>query len=189
MYCEDVLIVMLKTSFQPIHDGIKVRPIRQTDVISFEGFNKALGDAITLRALQWRRDRLQTQGASKGLCITRDVERPMIRKPLHFMVGSLTRTKLILSSLHHQISNKIGVDPFVGSHPAHDLSVTAVQGKRDQNLFTVITPDFEAVRAPTSVTLIDSGRTFMLTRVHRPVAIAIKQKVVVSHHAINPFGG
>jgi hypothetical protein len=76
---------MLEPNIQPIHNGSRVRPIGQTDVISFEGFNKALSHAITLRALHWRRNRLQTQGASKGSCITRDVARPIIKKatPLH----------------------------------------------------------------------------------------------------------
>ncbi len=104
------------------------------------------------------------------------------------MRRSLTSAKPIFNSLHHQISNKISVDPFGRSHPAHDLSVTAVQGKCDTNLFTVITPDFEAVRAPTSIALIDSDRTFMLSRLHRPAVMSIKQQVVISHNAINPFG-
>jgi hypothetical protein len=42
--------------------------------------------------------------------------------------------------MHHQISNKISVDPFGRSRPAHDFSITAVQGKRDANLFTVAHP-------------------------------------------------
>jgi hypothetical protein len=169
------LIVMLEPSFQPIHDGSRVRPAGQSDVVALEGFNKALGHPIALGTLHWRRNRLQTQGASKGSCITREVARPIIRKPLHFMGSSLTRTKPIFNSLHHQISNKISVDPFGRGHPTHNLSVTAIQGKRDTNLFSVITPDFEAVRAPTSIALIDSDRTFMLSRIHRPAAMSIKQ--------------
>ncbi len=70
----------------------------------------------------------------------------------------------------------------------HDLSVTAVQGKRDTNFFTVITPNFKAVRAPTDVAVIDHYRALMLSRVYRPAVVAIEQQVVVSHHAINPFG-
>jgi hypothetical protein len=120
-------------------------------------------------------------------CITRDVARPIIRKPLHFMGSSLIRTKLILNSLHHRISNKISVDPFGSGHTAHDLSITAIQCNRDPNLFTIITPNLEASRAPTSITLIDSDPTFMLSRVHRPAAMAIKQQVVVSHYAMNPI--
>jgi len=179
---------MLEPNFQPIHNGSRVRPIGQSNVISFEGFNKALSHAITLRALHWRRNRLQTQGSSKGSCITRDLARSIIRKPLHLVGRSLTGTKPIFNSLHHQISYKISVYSLGRSHPAHDFSVTTIQGKRDPNLFTVITPNFEAVRAPTDIALVDCDRTFMLSRIHRPTAMAIKQQVVVSHYAINPFG-
>jgi hypothetical protein len=182
------LIVMLKPSFQPIHDGSRVRSVGQSDVVAFEGFNKAFGHPITLRALHRSRDWFKSQGSGKGTSIARDVARPVIREPLHFVGRSLIGAKPIFNSLHHQISNKISVDPFGRGHPTHNLSVTAVQGKRDPNLFTVITPDFEGVRAPTSIALIDSDRTFMLSRVHWPAAMAIKQQVVVSHHAINPFG-
>lgn len=104
------------------------------------------------------------------------------------MGRSLTRIKPLFNSLHHQISNKISVDPFGCGHPAHDLSVTEIQGKCDPHFFTVIAPNFEAVRAPTDIALIDSDRPLMLSRVHRPTTLAIKQQVVVSHDAINPFG-
>jgi hypothetical protein len=71
------LIVMLEPNFQLIHNSSRVRPIVQPNEVTFEDFKKALGNAITLRALNWRRNRLQTQGASKGSCITRDVARPI----------------------------------------------------------------------------------------------------------------
>jgi hypothetical protein len=182
-----LLIVMLEPNFQPIHDGSRVRPVGQTDVISFEGFNKALSHTVTLRALDRRRNWLKAQGARKGSCITRDVARSIIRKPLYFMGSSLTRTKPIFNSLHHQVSNKIGVDSFGRRYPPHYFPVTTVQGKRDTNLFSVIAPNFKAVRAPTSIALIDSDRPFIFSRVHRPAAMAIKQQVMVFHHAINPF--
>jgi hypothetical protein len=35
------LIVMLKPSFQPIHNCLRVRSVGQSDVVAFEGFNKA----------------------------------------------------------------------------------------------------------------------------------------------------
>lgn len=138
---------MFKPSFQPIHDGNGVRPVGQPNVVAFEGFNKALGHPIALGALHRSRDWFKSQGTGKGTSIARDVTRPVISKPLRFMRCGLTSAKAIFNSLHHQISSKISVDPFGCSHPAHDLSVTAVQGKRDTNLLTVITPDFEAVRA------------------------------------------
>ncbi len=177
---------MVKPSFQPIHDGSRVGPVGQSDVVAFEGFNKAFGHAITLGALHRSRDWFKSQGSGKGTSIARDITRPIIRKPLHFVGRSLTSAKQIFNSLHHQISNKISVDPFGRSHPAHDFSVTAVQGKRDANLFTVITPDFEPVRAPTSIALIDSDRPLMLSRAHWPAAMSIKQQVVISHDAMNP---
>ncbi len=117
---------MREPNFQLIHNGSRVRPVGQTDVITFEGFNKALGHAITFRALHWRRDRLQIQDVSKGSFITRDVARPIIRKPLYFVGLSPTRTKPVFNSLHHQISNKISVDLFARGYPAHYLSVSAI---------------------------------------------------------------
>ena len=36
--------------------------------------------------------------------------------------------------------------------------------------------------------MIDCDRALMLSRVHRPAAVAIEQQVMVSHYAINPFG-
>ena len=182
------LIVMLKPSFQPIHDSSRVRPVGQSDVVAFEGFNKALGHPIALGALHRSRDWFKSQGSGKGPSIARDVARPVVREPLHFVGRSLTSAEPIFNSLHHQISNKIRVDPFGRRHPAHDLSVAAVQGKRDTNLFTVITPNFKAVRTPTDVAVIDRDRALMLSRVHRPAAVAIEQQVMVSHYAINPFG-
>lgn len=179
---------MLKPSFQPIHDGSRVRPVGQSDVVAFEGFNKALDHAIALSALPGSSDRFKPQGPSKGTRSACDVTRPIISNLLHLVGCNLTRAKPIFNSLHHQISNKISVNPFGRSHPAHDFSVTAVQGKRDANLFTVITPNFKAVRAPTDVALIDRDRALMLSRVHRPAAVAIEQQVMVSHYAINPFG-
>jgi hypothetical protein len=97
-------------------------------------------------------------------------------------VGSnLTGTKPIFNSLHHQISNKISLYSLGRSHPAHDFSVTAFQGKRDTNLFPLITPNFDAPRALTGIALISSDRTFMLSRVHRHAAMSIKQQVVLYH--------
>lgn len=174
------MIVMVKPSFQPIHDGSRVGPVGQSDVVAFEGFNKAFGHPIALEALHRSRDWFKSQGSGKGTSIARDITRPIISKPLHFVGRSLTSAKPIFNSLHHQISNKISVDPFGRSHPAHDFSVTAVQGKRDANLFTVITPNFKAVRAPTDVAVIDRYRALMLSRVYRPVAVAIEQQIVVS---------
>jgi hypothetical protein len=89
--------------------------------------------------------------------------------------------------LHHQISNKIRLDPFC-SHLTHDFSVRAVKGKRDANLLTVITPNFKAIRTPTDVTFVNRDRALMLSRIYRPAAVAIGQQVVIPHYAINPFG-
>ena len=179
---------MVKPSFQPIHDGSRVGSVGQSDVVAFEGFNKAFGHPIALGALHRSRDWFKPQGPSKGTRSACDVTRPIIRKPLHFVGCSLTSAKPIFNSLHHQISNKISVDLLGRSHLTHDFSVTAVQGKRDANFFTVITPNFKAVRTPTDVALVNRDRALMLSRVHRPAAVAIEQQVMVSHYAINPFG-
>ena len=179
---------MVKPSFQPIHDGSRVGSVGQSDVVAFEGFNKAFGHPIALGALHRSRDWFKPQGPSKGTSIARDITRPIIRKPLHFVGCSLTSAKPIFNSLHHQISNKISVDPFGRSHPAHDFSITAVEGKRNTNLFTVITPNFKAVRTPTDVAAIDRDRALMFSGVYRPAAVSIEQQVMVSHYAINPFG-
>ncbi len=156
---------MVKPSFQPIHDGSRVGPVGQSDVVAFEGFNKTFGHPIALGALHRSRDWFKSQDPSKGTSITRDITRPIIRKSRHFAGRSLTSAKPIFNSLHHQISNKISVDPFGRSHPAHDFSVTAVQGKRDANFVTVITPNFKAVKAPSDVAVINRNRALMLSRV------------------------
>ena len=107
---------MLKPSFQPIHDGSRVRSVGQSDVVALEGFNKALGHPVALGALHRSRDWFKSQGSGKGSSITCDVARPVIREPLHFVGRSLPSAKPIFNSLHHQISNKISVDPFGRSH-------------------------------------------------------------------------
>jgi hypothetical protein len=89
--------------------------------------------------------------------------------------------------LHHQVFNKISVDPFGRGFPADDLSVKATKGRRDRSLFTVIAPNLKTVSAPTGVALIDRDRALMFSRVHRPTAVAIKQQVVVFFYAITPF--
>jgi hypothetical protein len=179
---------MRTPSFQPILDGSRVRSVCQWDEVAFEGFNKALGYAIALGALHWSRYWFKSQDPSKGSSTTRDVARPIIRKPLHFVGLSLTSVKPIFNSLHHQISNKISVNPFSRSHPTRDLLVTAIQGKRDTNLFTVITPNFKAVRTPTDVTLIDRYRALMPSRIYRPAVVTIEQQVMVSRYAISLLG-
>ena len=45
------LIVILKPRFQPLHDGSRVRPVGQSDLVAFEGFNKAFGHPIAFGAL------------------------------------------------------------------------------------------------------------------------------------------
>ncbi len=67
---------MLKPSFQPIHDGSRVRPVGQLDVVAFEGFNKALGHPVALGALHRSRDWFKAQGSGKGSSITCDIARP-----------------------------------------------------------------------------------------------------------------
>ena len=114
--------------------------------------------------------------------------RTVIREPLHFVRRSLTSAKPIFHSPHHQISNKVSVDPFDPSHLAHDLSFTAVQGKCDTNLFTLITFNFKAVKTPTDVTLLNRDCVLTFSGVHRPATVAIEQQVVASHRAISPFG-
>jgi hypothetical protein len=42
------LIVMVKPIFQPIHDGSRLWPVGQSDVVAFEGFNQAFGQTIAL---------------------------------------------------------------------------------------------------------------------------------------------
>ena len=80
---------MLKPSFQPIHDGSRVMPVGQSDVVAFEGFNKALGHSVALGALHRSRDWFKSQGPSEGTSIARDIARPIVREPLHFVGCSL----------------------------------------------------------------------------------------------------
>ncbi len=44
---------MLEPNLPPIHNGSGVRPIGQPNVVKFEGFNKAVCHANTVRALHW----------------------------------------------------------------------------------------------------------------------------------------
>ena len=117
---------------------------------------------------------------TKGSGITRDVARLCIRKPLHFMSHSLTNTKPIFNNLHHQVSNKIFVDPFGRSHPAHYLPVTIVFGECHTNLFTVFPLNFRAVRTIAGITLIDGDLPPMFSRVCTPTTLTIKKQVVIS---------
>ena len=98
---------MLEQNFQLIHNGSPVRSVRQSDIISFVGFNKALGYAIALRGVHRRCNWPQIQGPSKGSYFTRVVTRPITRKRLHFMGISLTGSKLISNSLHHNSPTRL----------------------------------------------------------------------------------
>ena len=128
---------MLKPSFQPIHDGSRVGPAGQSDVVAFEGFNKALGHPIALGALYRSRDWFKYQGPSKGneycsRCNKTRYQKATPRKPLHFVGSSPTSAKPIFNSLHHQISNKIRRLPFLSNKAKIETSVPI--GVRDEEV-------------------------------------------------------
>lgn len=70
-------------------------------------------------------------GIGQKLAYCCNVARAIVRQQLHFVERLLASTKPRLHRLHHQISNKIGIDPFGRRHPTDDFLVRTVQHRRE----------------------------------------------------------
>ncbi len=76
--------------------------------------------------------------------------------------------------------------PTGGGLPTNDLEVTTIQHKRYSQCRPVIATEFEAVRTPARIALLDRYTTIVASIVSscsRPA----QQKLILSHDAINPL--
>lgn len=62
----------------------------------------------------------------------------------------------MLDSHDHEVTNVFALDAFGGGGIAYGLAVAAVEREGDPDLVAIVTSDFEAVRAPSQVRLIDA---------------------------------
>ena len=178
---------MLKPHLQFTHYSSRGRPIGQTCIVTFECLHKALGHAVALGAFNRRSHGFEPQLFCEGSRFNGGVTRTIVRQPFNGSLRRTARAKPIFHCLHHQISNQASVNAFGGCNPAHDLAVTAIQGKSHANFLTVVTSQFKPVRTPAGVTGLNSHFAVVPTRIPRLIAMPKQQQIVFSHHAVNTF--
>lgn len=156
--------MILKPQLQITHDGLRVRSIGQTSIVTFECLHKALSHAVAFRAFNRRSDRFEPQLLCKVSRFNGGVARSIVRELFNGILRRTARAKAIFHCLHHQISNKASVNAFGGCNQAHDLALTAIQSKSHANLLTVVISQLEPIRTPLGVAGRNSALAVVPTR-------------------------
>lgn len=121
-----VFVVVQEPSGDLPECGDRIRKRVHANIVSLEGFDEALGDAIRFRALNGSEARDEIESGREGPGLVCRVDAAIVGKPFE-RVRSLDGGEPALNGLQHHVANHAAADAGVGDRmPSNDLAVVSI---------------------------------------------------------------
>ena len=128
-----------------MHHGLGIRSWTDADVVTLDGADEGFCHSVALRTFDRRRSRFKADVASEAASIAGDIATAVVGEPFDGDRQTIDPAEPMLDGSHHQVPHIITADAACSGQEAHGFPITAVQGKGDPHLLTVVAANLEAI--------------------------------------------
>ena len=127
------VVVILEPGWQLLEDRDGVWPWVHAGIVTFQGFDEGLADAVAFRATDWREAWNKVQGCGEVGGFGGGIGGTIISQPLDGERGA-ERVEPALDAVKHHVTDHLaGNAAAMGGDPGDDFAVMGVDGEGDAN--------------------------------------------------------